>query len=126
MCFSQLTTGAQILFNFALCNTRRKPDFFYLLRSVYSLDYWYYMSTECESVQEKSPSKQAHIKQSFNLEPDVAGMLSYWKKDNRNTIKSRMINEALRRYLASYSRKRRMATDIRIVVVISFFTSFLG
>jgi hypothetical protein len=45
-------------------------------------------------------------KQSFNLEPDVQRRLARWSAANPMVIKSRMFNEALRRYLDRRSTRR--------------------
>jgi len=55
---------------------------------------------------DRMTSKDPARKRCFNPEPDVAGLLAAWARENRNVIESRMINEALRQHLAGYRMKR--------------------
>lgn len=56
------------------------------------------MSTEAK----RDPAR----KRSFNPEDDVAHLLGRWAEKNPNVIEARIINEALRRFLAAYRTKR--------------------
>jgi len=51
-------------------------------------------------------AKDGARKRSFNPEPDVAALLESWERENRHVILTRVINEALRKYLGTYALKR--------------------
>jgi hypothetical protein len=57
---------------------------------------------------DRETKKDPARKRSFNPEPDVASLLYYWGKENPSVIEARMINNALREFLRSYDRKRKV------------------